>query len=103
MRKKKEQELTIKYGEVYAQFLITKSDRAIARFETLSQKYGKENTKLILEGKVCIGWSKEMCRESWGQPERINKTTTVWGVQEQWVYGYNYLYFEKGILTTIQN
>ena len=103
LRKKKLQELTTKYGETYAQFLIEKSDKAIARFEVLSQKYGKKSAKLILEGKVSIGWSKEMCRESWGKPERINKTTTAWGVHEQWVYGYNYLYFEKGILTTIQN
>lgn len=103
LRQKRLQELTVKHGESYAKFLINKSDRTIERFETLSLKYGKENAKLILEKKVCIGWSSGMCRESWGKPDRINRTTTAWGVSEQWVYGYNYLYFEKGVLTTIQN
>lgn len=104
LRQKKLKELTAKYGESYAKFLITKNDRTIERFETLSLKYGKENAKLIIESKVRIGWSSDMCRESWGKPDRINRTTTAWGVHEQWVYGYNnYLYFEKGILTTIQN
>ena len=40
----------------------------------------------------------------WGEPESINRTVTGNHVYEQWVYGYpNYLYFEDGILTSIQN
>ncbi|WEZ07569.1 hypothetical protein P5663_16245 [Priestia flexa] len=40
---------------------------------------------------------------NWGKPLDINKTTTINGVREQWVYGGSrYLYFEDGILTTIQ-
>jgi len=39
-----------------------------------------------------------------GKSIKINRTTTVYGVSEQWVYdNYNYLYFEDGILTAIQN
>lgn len=45
-----------------------------------------------------------MCKESWGEPESINKTTGSYGTHEQWVYGsYNYLYFENDKLTAIQN
>ena len=41
---------------------------------------------------------------AWGKPERINRTTTAAGTREQWVYGSrSYLYFQDGILTTIQN
>ena len=41
---------------------------------------------------------------SWGRPEYINRTTTSAGVNEQWVYGLrNYLYFNNGILVSIQN
>lgn len=56
-------------------------------------------------GGVRIGMSQEeVLTEGWGQPEDINRTTTSYGVSEQWVYpNYNYLYFEDGILTTIQN
>ncbi len=41
---------------------------------------------------------------SWGKPQRIKTTTNKWGERQQWVYGNgNYLYFEKGVLTSIQN
>lgn len=61
---------------------------------------------MMVEGKVRIGWSKQMCRESWGEPDDINRTTGSWGTHEQWVYGEydcDYLYFENGVLTSIQN
>jgi hypothetical protein len=70
----------------------------------LIKKYGAQNAKLILDGKVSRGFTKQMCIESWGEPNEINKTTGSYGVHEQWVYKRgNYLYFENGILTTIQN
>ncbi|MBY6931687.1 1,4-beta-N-acetylmuramidase [Clostridium botulinum] len=54
---------------------------------------------------VSIGMTEDQVLVSnWGRPNEINKTTTKYGTYEQWVYdGYNYLYFENGILTTIQN
>ena len=58
----------------------------------------------MMDGYVRIGWTKEMCIESWGEPNGINKTTNKYSVSEQWVYeGGSYLYFEKGKLVTIQN
>lgn len=52
-----------------------------------------------------IGMTKdEALKSTWGKPKDINKTTTKYGTDEQWVYnGNKYLYFENGILTTIQN
>ena len=54
---------------------------------------------------VTIGMSKEdVLASSWGRPESVNSTTTSHGTSEQWVYGGgNYLYFENGVLTAIQN
>lgn len=54
---------------------------------------------------VSIGMSKEdVLASSWGKPDRVNTTTNAYGVSEQWVYGgRNYLYFENGKLTSIQN
>lgn len=53
---------------------------------------------------VSIGMTKEeVLASSWGRPQRVNKTTRASGVSEQWVYGYNYLYFEDGVLKTIQH
>ena len=109
--KEKIRSLTNKYGKVYADFLNGYSDKTITRFETLAKKYGKANAKLIIEKRVKLGWSKELCRESWGSPTDINTTSGSWGVHEQWVYEVSYedyynmscLYFENGVLTTIQD
>lgn len=67
------------------------------------KKFGATKGKLILQSKVRLGFTSEMCRYSWGNPSDINKTTGSYGVHEQWVYEDSYLYFENGILTTIQN
>ena len=73
------------------------------RKSMLIKKYGSNKAKLILDGYVEIGMTKEMCKESWGEPIQINKSTGSWGTHEQWVYGSSYLYFENGKLTSIQN
>lgn len=81
---------------------ITAANKA-KRKASLINKYGSSNANLILEGKVKIGMTAEMCREAWGSPYDINKTIGSWGIHEQWVYDGSYLYFEDGILTSIQN
>lgn len=52
-----------------------------------------------------IGMTKSQVENStWGKPNKINKTTTKYGIHEQWVYSnYKYLYFDDGILTSIQD
>lgn len=53
---------------------------------------------------VRIGMTQDdVVASSWGKPRKINRTTTAYGVREQWVYDGGYLYFEKGILTSVQN
>lgn len=55
---------------------------------------------------VSIGMTRQQVLESsWGQPMRINRTTTAGHEREQWVYPglRNYLYFEDGVLTAVQN
>lgn len=54
--------------------------------------------------KVKIGMTQNEVTERLGQPIDINTTITKDGTTEQWVYsGGVYLYFEDGILDTIQN
>ncbi|MBB3154492.1 putative small lipoprotein YifL [Paenibacillus endophyticus] len=50
-----------------------------------------------------IGMTAEKVEKSkWGKPKDKNKTTTAYGVSEQWVYyGYKYIYFEDGFVTSI--
>lgn len=72
--------------------------------QSLIKKYGARNATLILDEQVRIGFTKEMCVESWGEPRYINSTITRFGKQEQWVYGIGcYLYFVGNKLIGIQN
>ena len=55
-------------------------------------------------GKVFIGMTSDQAKFSWGLPDNINRTHTGSRVHEQWVYSSgSYLYFENGLLTSIQN
>ena len=68
------------------------------------RKYGSYNGNLIIQGKVKLGFTKQMCKEAWGEPESINTSSGSWGTHEQWVYGLgSYLYFEGNRLTAIDN
>ncbi len=58
-----------------------------------------ESWKLITEGKLVKGMTKEECRLSKGIPEDVKRIPTYNGLKEQWIYGLNeYLYFEDGLL-----
>lgn len=88
------------YDNVKALALAAKNKRKA----DLTRKYGASTANLILQGKIRIGMTKDMCMDAWGSPSDINKTTGSFGVHEQWVYGLNsYVYFENGVITTIQN
>jgi hypothetical protein len=51
----------------------------------LTRKYGASTANLILQGRIRVGMTKNMCRDSWGEPDDINKTITTYGTTEQWV------------------
>jgi len=83
---------------------IENEKKQIERRNKYVKKYGKEYGEIIANYRVRIGMTKEMCEDSWGKPESINRTTNAYGTSEQWVYGDgNYLYFDNGKLTSIQN
>lgn len=53
---------------------------------------------------VFIGMSKGDAELAWGKPEDINRTINRYSTHEQWCYsGNRYLYFDDGILTSIQD
>jgi hypothetical protein len=74
-----------------------------SQFEKLKVKFGAKTFSLLLNGKLQIGMSKEMVLWSWGEPDHVHTTTNANAKREQWVYDNDYLYFDNGILTTIQN
>ena len=57
----------------------------------------------ISNGNIKVGMTKTQGRLSWGDPDQIHRTVVGNNVDEQWVYGNDYLYFENGILTGWQD
>ena len=80
-----------------------KRAKQIAREQEMCKIYGKSVGKVIARGSVKIGFTTEQCIDAWGDPESINTTTTRYGVEEQWVYGNQFLYFKNGKLSAIQD
>jgi hypothetical protein len=77
------------------------AQRAAAQAEALERK--RELAQWRKEG-VSLGMTSErVLLSNWGRPQKVNRTTTAGGVHEQWVYDGGYLYFQDGILTSIQN
>lgn len=56
----------------------------------------------ISRQQISLGMTKEQVTLAIGSPDNVNTTTTVNGSREQWVYGYDYIYFEDGILASVQ-
>lgn len=84
--------------------LAEEQQQKIERKNKLIKKYGKTYAEIILNGQVQTGMSAEMCRESWGIPDDINRSIGPWGTHEQWCYDWGgYLYMENGVLKSIQN
>ncbi|WP_026948090.1 hypothetical protein [Algoriphagus marincola] len=84
--------------------LEEKRKRIQERQASLINRFGKINADLIFQGKIRIGMTEEMLLESWGNPKRINKTTTRYGTRKQYVYSSRkYVYIgENGKIETIQ-
>lgn len=84
-------------------------DAAISKEANLKVKAkkiaAKNSSKKPKKSGVIIGMTAaEVKASSWGRPHSVNRTTTPYGTSEQWVYGAgNYLYFDDGVLTTVQN
>ena len=72
-----------------------------------NQNISSEFRKAIQFGQVKIGMTKEMVKLSKGEPSDINRTRNEYGTSEQWVYGSlgnrYYIYFEDGVVTSIQD
>ena len=62
----------------------------------------RECVSAIVAGRVILGMTASEAVASWGGPKTVNRTETIHGVTEQWVYRTKYLYFDDGVLLSIQ-
>ncbi len=95
--------VTKKYGSQYTSYYNDLGKYSKEKFRTATKKWGAKIAKDICEGVVRLGWDRDKCRMSWGDPLDINTSIGSWGRHEQWCYRSSYLYFENDKLTSIQN
>lgn len=84
---------------------LSASDKMLMKWRAESAESEAAAKKLAKKPNAAIGMSKSQVRNktNWGEPKYINTTTNRYGTHEQWVYDdYQYLYFDNGKLTTIQ-
>lgn len=87
---------------------VKKEDaRRLATFNAVNEAHPKQSASKAISVKegARIGMTTdEALASTWGRPNEVNRTTTAFGIGEQWVYGGgNYLYFRNGKLESIQN
>ncbi len=74
-----------------------------AKNEKLINKYGNKYANLIINKKVVVGMTKEMCSESWGKPYETDRVTMEDKLYEVWTYDFKtFLYFENDVLKLIK-
>ena len=101
----KDQEIARKKAEEAAAKAKAREEALMAPIKKIMREYNcSEEVAFDIENhRVSIGMTKNQCIGAWGRPNDINRTEGVYGVHEQWCYdNFKYLYFENGILTTIQ-
>ncbi len=60
----------------------------------LIAKYGREDGLKVFMGLVWKGMTENMLRDSWGNPDKIDKSVYTYGAFTQWYYG-DIIYFFK--------
>jgi len=73
------------------------------RLKQLTEEFGEKNAVKILDNRIWYGMTKEMTRESIGEPLTITKVTGYYGLRERWNYKDQYLLFENNFLLTWGN
>lgn len=60
----------------------------------LCHQYGEKYGPFILDHKITLGMTPQMCKESWGLPIRIVTGINEKGCYTEWIYNYNrYIFF----------
>lgn len=60
--------------------------------------------QVVIKDKPSIGMTAQQVKDNrWGSPKKVNRTTTAYGTDEQWVYDNGYVYLTDGIVTAIQD
>ena len=65
-------------------------------------KYDEEIGNKIAYKQIWIGMTDKMVKDSWGEPDQVDKNIEAWGTFTQWYYGDVTFFFKDGILTDLE-
>jgi len=95
------------YKGKYAEDIEIAKAQIKRKSDEITDEWADQEKKEMVQNTVPqIGMTEEEVINDtrWGKPDDINRTTTKYGVEEQWVYNtYGYVYFEDGKVTAIQD
>ena len=74
----------------------------VSYYNDCIRKYGAKFGNDVAKGRIELGMNKKMVIDAWGAPKDINISNGSFGTHEQWIYNDRYLYFQNGILTSMQ-
>lgn len=81
----------------YLSVLESKLQPALEKY--FVRKYGRKNGVKVANGMIWKGMTNSMLKDSWGEPDKINKDVFSYGVFIQYTYGKITYFFRDGILT----
>lgn len=92
----------IKNNYEFFNFLIQYRNKVYSK-EIEKELGGNTNSNSNQKYEPSIGMTADEVKKStWGYPDKVNKDTYSWGVQEQWVYNKKgYIYFKNGVVSSI--
>jgi hypothetical protein len=64
----------------------------------LENKYGTTVASKMMAGKIWKGMTVEMILDSWGKPQKVNRTINVDLIREEWIYKNSWLFIENNTL-----
>ncbi len=80
------------YKEEQIKEAQARAERAKQKAEYV-KKYGAKYAQNIIDGKVCVGMTKEMCLMAMGRPNNTSRSSNSLGVVEVWTYSTWYQMF----------
>lgn len=86
---------------------VALTDQRAQATETAAQAGRKAIELAVKEGRVVVGMTANQVQDAWGKPSGVNRTESVSGINEQWVYRRdaaktNYVYLVDGVVRSFQ-
>lgn len=75
-----------------------KNKLQVEQLSLYKMKYGKEIGERVYNNRIWKGMTREMLRDSWGEPDSLNESKKDWGTFSQWHYGEITFFFRDGEL-----